>query len=64
MPVSQPSENVWKEDIIPPHIQEYVSMDNKRFENWIQELVNMRVSLIFQNSNYIQNLLEFCKKHF
>lgn len=38
----QPCENAWKEDIIPPHVREYVSMDNKRFENWIQELVNMR----------------------
>lgn len=41
-PISQPFEDVWNEDIIPPHIREYVSMDNKRFENWIQELVNMR----------------------
>ncbi|XP_014778290.1 ubiquitin carboxyl-terminal hydrolase 48 [Octopus bimaculoides] len=38
---SSESEKV-SEELLPKHVRDYVLMDNKRFENWIQELLNMR----------------------
>ncbi|GAB1608056.1 hypothetical protein Ahia01_001089700 [Argonauta hians] len=38
---SSSSEKV-KEELLPQHVRSYIARDNQRFENWIQELLNMR----------------------